>query len=77
MREFDRLPKDLRCWLANAALPWGPYSARRVYQRVLAATGSPAEAIRELDRRQALLLARDAQCVWGTDFPGTTVKDVS
>ncbi|ESQ13778.1 MAG: hypothetical protein JKP98_25960 [Rhodobacteraceae bacterium] len=29
MREFDRLPANLRAWLANAILPWRPRSVQR------------------------------------------------
>lgn len=59
MRAFDRLPPDLRSWLANAALPWRPRSVQRAYDRALARTGDPATALAELDRIQHSKLARD------------------
>ena len=35
MQEFDRLPQPLRAWLAQAALPWSPTSARRLWVRAI------------------------------------------
>ncbi|MEM7686440.1 MAG: DUF6525 family protein [Pseudomonadota bacterium] len=69
MREFDRLPAELRTWLAVADLPWSPRSARRAFDRALARTKDPVQAIRELDRIQTNQIARDAKRVWGTDHP--------
>ena len=40
MREFDRLPADLRIWLTSAVLPWGPRSVHRTYTKALARTES-------------------------------------
>lgn len=59
MRAFDRLPPDLRTWLANAALPWRPRSVQRAYDRALARTGDPDRALAELDQMQHSKLARD------------------
>ncbi len=39
MREYDRLPPELRAWLASAALPWRPRSVQRAYERAVARTG--------------------------------------
>lgn len=69
MQEFDRLPAELRCWLATAALPWRPRSVRRSFDRALARTGDRDLALAELDRLQARLIARDARQVWGDDHP--------
>ncbi|MEM9059998.1 MAG: DUF6525 family protein [Pseudomonadota bacterium] len=69
MREFDRLPAELRAWLALADLPWSPRSVRRAYDRALARTDDPQQAIRELDRMQMNQIARDAKRVWGADHP--------
>jgi hypothetical protein len=30
MRAYDRLPPDLRAWLADAARPWSPTSCLRL-----------------------------------------------
>ena len=60
MREFDRLPPQLRHWLAYAALPWRPRSVRRAYDRALAQTGDPTYALAELERLQTVKLTKDA-----------------
>ena len=59
MREFDRLPPELRQWLANAALPWRPRSVRRVFEKSLSRTGDPARALAELDSLQQARLQQD------------------
>ncbi|MFU8883019.1 MAG: DUF6525 family protein [Rhodobacterales bacterium] len=59
MAEFDRLPADLRRWLAGAALPWSPRSAHRAYLRALAELQVPAAALSRLDALQAARLTRD------------------
>lgn len=69
MREYDRLPAELRAWLAVAILPWAPRSARRAYDRALSRTASPRQALQELDRIQARLVAKDAGRIWGRDHP--------
>ena len=60
MAEFDRLPADLRRWLAGAALPWSPRSALRAYLRALAEVQAPQQALARLDAIQAARLRRDA-----------------
>lgn len=67
MTQFDRLPPELRRWLAQAALPWSPRSALRLWQRALAQTGCVRAAIGRLDAAQARMLARDAAGIWGGD----------
>ncbi len=59
MAEFDRLPAALRRWLAAAALPWSPRSARRAYLRALDETRTPQAALARLDAIEAARLARD------------------
>ena len=59
MAEFDRLPADLRRWLAGAALPWSPRSALRAYQRALSDLRAPQAALARLDAIQAARLRRD------------------
>lgn len=60
MAEFDRLPADLRRWLAGAALPWSPRSAHRAYLRAMAEVKAPADALSRLDAMQAARLSRDS-----------------
>lgn len=69
MREYDRLPGELRVWLARAVLPWRPRSVHRAFRRALSRTRDVAEAMRELDRIERTLVARDARKVWGAHYP--------
>ena len=69
MREFDRLPPELRSWLATAVLPWRPRSVRRAFDKAVARTRDKTSAIKELDRLQEQLIAKDARKVWGQGHP--------
>ena len=69
MREFDRLPPELRAWLAGAALPWSLRSVQRAYARALAQTRDTDQAIEELRRIETRQIARDARIIWGVDHP--------
>lgn len=71
MDDFDRLPREVRAWLAAATLPWRPRSVRRTYARLMAETQNSAAALAELDRIQQRLIARDARIIWGADHPDT------
>ena len=59
MAEFDRLPADLRRWLAGAILPWSPRSAHRAYLRALSELRDPQAALARLDTLEATRLAKD------------------
>lgn len=72
MDEFDRLPPELRSWLAAAALPWRPQSVKRAFAKAYASTGDRQSALRELDAMQRRLIAKDARKVWGADHPVST-----
>ena len=69
MRDYDRLPAELRAWLAEAVLPWGPRSVLRSFDKALAKTGDKRRALEELDRLQQRLVAKDTRAVWGFDHP--------
>jgi hypothetical protein len=69
MRDYDRLPVELRRWLAQAVLPWGTRSAMRAFERAMRRTGDVAQALAELDRVQQSLIAKDARQVWGDTHP--------
>lgn len=69
MAAYDRLPPDLRCWLAGAALPWSAASVLRVWRRALDETGCPKSALNRLQRVEAKTLARDAALIWGPTYP--------
>jgi hypothetical protein len=59
MADYDRLPPDLRAWLATAVLPWSPRSAARAFDDALKRQRSDrAAALAELDRLQQRRLAR-------------------
>ena len=69
MREYDRLPSELRCWLAGALLPWGPKSAKQAYARALSQTRDPEKALHKLSRIEARLIAKDIEKIWGAEHP--------
>lgn len=58
--QYDCLPPELRRWLAQAALPWSPDSALRLWRKLLRETLGDAEAARRrLDLVEARMLLRD------------------
>jgi hypothetical protein len=59
MRAYDRLPPDLRAWLADAARPWSPTSCLRLWSKALSEEGCPKRALDRLNRAEAAMLARD------------------
>jgi hypothetical protein len=69
MAAYDRLPPDLRTWLAGAALPWSAASVLRLWHRVLRETGNVSAARDRLSRAEEVTLAREAARVWGQDYP--------
>ena len=69
MAAYDRLPPDLRSWLATAALPWSAASVHRLWQRALRETGCAKAARDQLARAEARTLAREAARVWGSAYP--------
>lgn len=69
MAAYDRLPPDLRLWLAGAALPWSAHSVLRVWQNALRDTGCTKAARDRLTRAEAKTLAREAARVWGRSHP--------
>ena len=69
MARYDRLPVELRAWLADAALPWSACSALRLWQRALRDTTDITAARQRLQDAEARLLARDAPRIWGPGYP--------
>lgn len=79
--QYDRLPPELRHWLAQAALPWSPTSALRLWNRYLRQSAGNADTARQrLDRIEARMLMKDAPRIWGfappnarseSGFPGS------
>ncbi|MBT9386838.1 hypothetical protein KM176_23550 [Pseudooceanicola sp. CBS1P-1] len=73
MAAYDRLPPDLRRWLAGAALPWSAASALRAWQKALRTCGGDCRAAgRHLSRIEQLRLGRDAARVWGPAHPAAS-----
>ena len=69
MSAYDRLPPDLRAWLAGAALPWSAASVLRLWHRALRDTGCPQAARDRLAAAEQKTLAREAARVWGSAYP--------
>ena len=63
MATFDSLPAPLRAWLTEAALPWSPTSARRIWTKGLAKGLTPEETLLSLSQAETRTLARDRNVV--------------
>lgn len=75
MDRYDRLPPELRSWLAAAALPWSPRSVLRLWNRLLReARGDVAAVLARLDRAEQKMLARDCPRIWGDSYPMEVVQ---
>lgn len=59
MRSYDALPTPLRQWLAQAALPWSPESARKIWNRAQSKGFNPDEALALLARAESKTLASE------------------
>ena len=60
MHTYDTLPVPLRQWLAQAALPWSPTSAKKIWSRARQTGLSIDDALASLSRSETQTLARDA-----------------
>lgn len=69
MAAYDDLPTPLRRWLSQAALPWSPASARRIWSRSLAKGLSPQDALQALSRAEARTLANDKMAMQASSKP--------
>jgi hypothetical protein len=61
MKNYDALPEPLRNWLSQAALPWSPDSAQRIWKRAHSQGQSAQDALRALSHAEERTLARDRQ----------------
>ncbi|MEM6739923.1 MAG: DUF6525 family protein [Pseudomonadota bacterium] len=59
MQVYDALPAPLRRWLSEAALPWSPVSAQRLWHRALARGLSVEQALDAISRAEGRMLAKD------------------
>jgi hypothetical protein len=69
MAEYDRLPPELRAWLAQAALPWSVRSVRKLWSQARATRRGPADVLAYLSAVERRALARDAPVIWGPALP--------
>jgi len=69
MQDYDRLPPQLRAWVSEAMLPWRAVTVQRAYDKALSRVGTHDRALRELDRIQRNLVAKDAVRIWGANHP--------
>ena len=67
--DYDKLPKELRKWIANAELPWRPKSVLKAYERAYSRTGNSKKAMNELTRIQNHLVSKDTAHIWGKNHP--------
>ena len=63
MQAYDALPTELRQWLSQAALPWSPVSARKIWARAQADGLSEDQALALLCRAEINTLARDKRAI--------------
>lgn len=70
MDAYDRLPPELRAWLAQAALPWSARSALRHWRKTLQSCGGDTAAaqtrLTQIEKRQ---MSRDIRRIWGDRHP--------
>ncbi|MBZ8117061.1 hypothetical protein KUD11_00200 [Roseovarius sp. LXJ103] len=59
MRAYDGLPKPLRHWLADAALPWSPASCLRIWNRGRQRGLSHEDILARLVQAEQQALTRD------------------
>ncbi len=59
MEIYDTLPAPLRHWLSQAALPWSPTSARKIWKRAQAKGLDADAALAVLCQAETRTLARD------------------
>lgn len=70
MAEFDRLPCELRKWLASADLPWSAKSTLRLWNKALSKhNGNRDAALDYLTHCQVSKMKKDAPEVWGASYP--------
>lgn len=63
MQSYDALPEPLRNWLSQAALPWSPTSAQRIWKRAQVNGQSVHDALSALSDAEQRTLARDRHSI--------------
>jgi hypothetical protein len=65
MDAYDRLPPELRQWLAQARLPWSAQSALRLWRKALIANeGDVPKAYGRLSQVEEATLRKDRMAQW-------------
>ncbi|MCT4558036.1 MAG: DUF6525 family protein [Pelagimonas sp.] len=58
MRDFDRLPPELRAWMAQAVLPWSVTSCLKIWRNARASGEGVEVALQRLTQAEAGCLAK-------------------
>ena len=66
MQAYDALPSPLRQWLAQAALPWSPNSAKRIWTRARQRGLDVDDVLQALNRAETKTLERDRRAIANT-----------
>jgi hypothetical protein len=77
MQDYDRLPPELRAWLAQAALPWSVRSVRKLWAQAKRRHPTADAALRHLTQLETRALHRDAPQVWGNPPPALSCEKYS
>lgn len=75
MQAYDALPRPLRLWLAQAALPWSPVSCRRIWAKARAEGASHDDILDRLTRAEQMTLSRDRFSLAGRHAPLNDQQD--
>lgn len=68
MQVYDRLPREVRQWLAEAQMPWSPEACKRICLRAKRRGETMDDVLARLDRAERQTLAREqADRVWPRD----------
>ncbi|QFT59532.1 hypothetical protein FIU94_11925 [Sulfitobacter sp. THAF37] len=59
MQAYDALPRPLRAWMAQAALPWSPASCRRIWAKARSEGERADDILARLARAEQKALSRD------------------
>ncbi len=63
MQSYDALPEPLRMGLSQAALPWSPTSAQRIWRRARENGQSMQDALHALSSAEERTLARERHSI--------------
>ena len=73
MQAYDDLPRSLRAWMAQAALPWSPASCRRIWVKARAKGARPEDILDRLEKAERTALSNDRLSCTATNF--TSLND--